>query len=201
MDKQKIIAEFVEFVEGRMPFDEFEHNYKTNPDYFKVLEDKKPNKKFPYQKGKTINQCLRWFKWESTRGKVVVHDYIMRYLLSYKFSVIPTTYYIDELKFRAEIQPSYIEIEDEDFLNTIIATAPTELTKAQKKQWLKEKLKSLFKYDNKPPRWIQDPEWPIVNGEPLIFKSQTKERKDDERVFYTFYHPKTGEETIIEQAY
>ncbi len=59
----------------------------------------------------------------------------------------------------------------------------------------------MFKYDTKPPRWIQDPEWPIIDGKPLIFKSQTKEKLDDERVYYTFYNPETKEEQIVCQFY
>ena len=48
---------------------------------------------------------------------------------------------------------------------------------------------------------IQSPEWPIVNGKPLVFRGQSKEKKYDERVFYYFYDPDTGEETVIEQMY
>jgi hypothetical protein len=59
----------------------------------------------------------------------------------------------------------------------------------------------MFKYDSKPPKWIQDPEWPIIDGKPFVFKSQTKDRKNDERVFYTFYNPETKEERVIIQFY
>ena len=37
------MQEFIEFVEGRMPFNEFRRNYETNKDYKKLLDDKKPN--------------------------------------------------------------------------------------------------------------------------------------------------------------
>jgi len=195
------MQEFIEFVEGRMPFNEFRRNYETNKDYKKLLDDKKPNEKDTYRKNDTINQSLHYYKWSTTLGKLGVQHYITRYLQYYNVSVSPTAIYDDELQFMADIQPSYVNIEDEDFLNAIIASVPEELTKSQQKKWLKEKIKSLFVYDVKPPRWIQDPEWPIVNGKPLVFKSQTRERKDDERVWYTFYDPTTGEETTVSQFY
>lgn len=201
MDKNTIIKEFVDFVEGRMAFGTFQKNYETNPDYFKILDDDKPNEKFVYQKGKTLNQCLQIYKWSTVLGRLSVHSYIVRYLTYYNIPIKPTSHYLDERKFRIDVQPSYVSIDDEDFFNSIVALIPIELTTTQKKKWLKEKIKSLFKCDDKPPRWIQDPEWPIIDGKPLVFKRQTKELKNDERVYYTFYNTETGKETVVMQSY
>ncbi|MCL2474558.1 MAG: hypothetical protein FWF37_00245 [Chloroflexi bacterium] len=201
IDKKAIIQEFVEFVEGRMSFDEFRHNYETNQDYQKLLDDKKPNEKDIYRRNDTINQSLYYYKWSTTLGRLGFQHYIIKYLQYYNVLVRPTMIYQDEHNLRVSIQPSYVNIDDEAFLKAIITSAPEELTKSEQKKWLKEKIKSLFVYDVKPPRWIQDPEWPIVNGKPLVFKSQTREHKDDERVWYTFYDPTTGEETTISQFY
>lgn len=207
MDKKEIIKEFVDFVEGKMSFEEFQNNYEKNDDYKKILDDKKPNEMFTYQKGETINQSLQHyknfplFKWSTALGKLTVQSYIKRYLQYYNVPFQPTNIYMDEHKFRLSIQPSYVHIEDEKFLNEIIQQAPKELSKSKQKKWIKDKIKELFKFDNKPPRWVQDPEWPIVNGKPLVFKGQTKEQKNDERVFYTFYNPETQEETKVMQFY
>lgn len=201
MNKEKVINELIEFVEGRMSFKEFQQNYETNKDYYKLLEDVKPNDDFQYQKNKSINQCLKFYKWSTALGKNVVHSYIVRYLKYYNFEIHPTEEYLDKLKFISEIQPSYVDIEDEEFLNKIIEETPKEISKTNQKKWLKDRIRSIFRYDNKPPRWIQDPEWPIVNGTPLVFKGQTKEKKDDERVYYYFYNPDTKEEKVIIQFY
>ena len=200
MDKNTIIQEFVDFVEGRMSFDEFHRNYETNHDYKKILDDKKPNEKDIYRKNDTINQSLHYHKWSTTLGKLGVHHYILRYLQYYNISVCPTTYYQEEHNFKLSIQPNYVNL-NEEFLNNVIASAPSELTLIGKKKWLKEKIKSIFQYDSKPPKWIQDSEWPIVDGKTLVFKSQTKENINDERVYYTFYSPETKEEKVIIQFY
>ncbi len=201
MNKEKVINELIEFVEGRMSFKEFQQNYETNKDYYKLLEDVKPNDDFQYQKNKSINQCLKFYKWSTALGKNVVHSYIVRYLKYYNFEIQPTEEYLDKFKFISEIQPSYVDIEDEEFLNKIIEETPKEISKTNQKKWLKDRIRSIFRYDSKPPRWIQDPEWPIVNGTPLVFKGQTKEKKDDERVYYYFYNPDTKEEKVIIQFY
>lgn len=201
MNKEKVINELIEFVEGRMSFKEFQQNYETNKDYYRLLEDAKPNDDFQYQKNKSINQCLKFYKWSTALGKNVVHSYIVRYLKYYNFEIQPTEEYLDKFKFISEIQPSYVDIEDEEFLNKIIEETPKEISKTNQKKWLKDRIRSIFRYDSKPPRWIQDPEWPIVNGTPLVFKGQTKEKKDDERVYYYFYNPDTKEEKVIIQFY
>ena len=81
-------------------------------------------------------------------------------------------------------------------LNKYINEAPKGLNKTETKKWIKNKIKQDFKYDKTPPRWVQDPEWPIVNGVPLIFKNQSKMTLDDERVYYTFYHPQKTDSTV-----
>ncbi len=201
MNKEKIIKELIDFVEGRMSFKEFQQNYETNKDYFMLLEDTKPNDDYQYQIDKTINQCLKYYKWSTALGQNVVHAYIVRYLEYYDFKIQPTKKYQDKVNFMSQIQPSYVCIEDEAFLNKIIEEAPKDISKTMQKKWLKNRIKSIFRYDNKPPKWIQDPEWPIIDGKPLVFKSQTKEKIDDERVYYTFYNPETKEEKVIIQFY
>jgi len=201
MDKRAIIQEFVDFVEGRMSFEEFWNRYETKEQYKKILNDKKPNEKYLYQKDKTINDCLGFYALSSPRKKMGFHSYILRYLEHYNISFTPTTQYEDEYKFRIEIQPSYVLIEDEEYLKEIISSAPDGLTAAQRKKWLREHIKGLFRYEKSPPRWIQDPEWPIVQGKPLVFRGQTKSEANDERVWYMFYDADTGEETVVMQFY
>lgn len=62
-------------------------------------------------------------------------------------------------------------------------------------------LLNTFVYDDYPPDWFQDPEWPLKNGKPMIFKGQSG-FTDDATVFeilYYFYDSDTLEEVIIEQ--
>ena len=200
MNKEKIIQELIEFAEGRMDFDTFWNNYKNNQDYKKLFEVKL-GERFGCFRNKTVNEHLLIFNPNSYRGKTIIHNDVCRYLEFYGYAFNKYQKYQNDLQFLCDIQPSYVYIEDEEFLNNIINQAPKELSKTKKKLWIKNKIKEMFKYDTKPPRWIQDPEWPIIDGKPLIFKSQTKEKLDDERVYYTFYNPETKEEQIVCQFY
>ena len=201
MEKEKIIREFVDFVEGTMDFETFWHNYQNNKDYYNLLDDKKPGMKYPKLKNQTINQNISIFSPNTSYGKAQICHDIFLFLQFYGISAEETQVYVKSFKFLMSIQPSYILVEDEYFLNKIITQAPEGLKKSEKNKWIKNRIKEMFKYDVKPPRWIQDPEWPIINGKPLVFKSQTRQRIEDERVFYTFYDPDTLEETIITQFY
>lgn len=112
------------------------------------------------------------------------------------------TKYIDDYRYILAIQPSWLDIiDDQGIFDKIIAEAPADVSKTKRIEWGKARIKELFRYDKTYPRWVQSPEWPIVNGKPLVFSHQSKEKKDDERVFYYFYDPDTKEETVVEQMY
>jgi len=185
----------VDFVEGRMPFEEFEYNYKNDLNYFSILEIK--DDLFE----RSVNKLIESDDWSTIGGKTEVHFRIEIFLKDMGVSVKPTSKYEDDANFIYGIQPSYVSTDDEDFLKTIIASAPQDLSKVQQRKWLKDKVKSLFLFDKSPPRWIQNPEWPIIDGKPLVFKKQTREKENDERIWYTFYDPDTKEETVIMQFY
>ena len=200
MNKDKIIKELVEFVEGRMDFNTFWQNYKTNKDYYELFDIKLGNI-YSYLRNSTLNHHLNIYNPNTRLGKDIICNDICHFLEYNNISFNKTDMYEKSFMFALSVQPNYVYIEDEDFLNKIIEQAPEGLKKGEKKKWIKNHIKEMFKYDVKPPKWIQDPEWPIVNGKPLVFKEQTKERKDDERVFYTFYDPDTLEEKVIVQFY
>jgi hypothetical protein len=88
-----------------------------------------------------------------------------------------------------------------EFLFELANSAPEGMTKKKKSEWCKTRLKELFIYESKPPKWIQNPEWPIKNGKPLVFKSQSAEDLDYSisEIKYFFYDPKTNEVMTIEQ--
>ena len=59
-----------------------------------------------------------------------------------------------------------------------------------------------FKYQTKPPTWIQNPEWIIKNETPLFFVGQIKLNHPafhDEGAVYVFLDTETGEiETVMQ---
>ena len=85
--------------------------------------------------------------------------------------------------------PSYTKY---DFLDKL----PSDLKKSERKREAKNELRKAFPITKRKPLWVQEPEWPVSNGKPLKFISQTK---DGEKVCYEFYDEANDCKTIIEQ--
>lgn len=90
-----------------------------------------------------------------------------------------------------------------EFLTEKVIPLESNLSDTQKKKLIKERLKALFKYIDKPPRWIQSPDWPIRDGKPLIFLGQiaidAPELFHDTGAAYLFYDPDKREFETISQ--
>ena len=98
-----------------------------------------------------------------------------------------------------DIQPSWVDCQDDSILEPIINSIPKDLSKTKRIAMGKEKIRALFRYDKTYPRWIQGAEWPIVNGKPLVFSHQERAKGEDWRVLYYLYDPYTKEQTVVEQ--
>ena len=79
----------------------------------------------------------------------------------------------------------------------------SDLSDAKKSKLIKERLKEYFIYLDKPPKWIQGPDWPIRDGKPLIFIGQlpvdAPELFHDRGAAYLFYDPGKGDFETVAQ--
>lgn len=105
---------------------------------------------------------------------------------------------VKEYLYLDKMLPSWASVEDISLIKNIISSAPENLSRTEKLKWGKDKVKQIFKYDNKKPNWLNDPVWPFKDGKPLVFSHQ--ETVPDGYIKYFFYDETTGEETIIEQC-
>ncbi len=74
--------------------------------------------------------------------------------------------------------------------------------KIQIKQLIKEKIKKDFICLKKTPKWLQEPNWIIEKGIPLIFVGEhdISSMFDNTTKVYIFYNPKNDEFTCIKQS-
>lgn len=204
------IQYIVDYVEGRLNISEFQKLLKNN-----LLLKKELSKRFdlsyeaynPYNNN-VYDYLIREYEfkkedWNNIINRCVLYMELKRWLdwfcIPYDASFLK---YKKDYDYLLDIQPSWLDIvDDQGIFDKIIAQVPQDLSKAKRIQWGKEQLKKLFRYDKTYPRWIQAPEWPIVNGKPLVFSHQKKAGKDDVRTLYYFYDPDTKAETIITQMY
>jgi len=193
------------FVEGEMDIKVFKNEFDNNVIIKKTLQNDPlcpRNTYYLLPEDRDIIRLLEMQNWFKTKDQLTVWGEIKRFLLRYDYPFTPTMRYKDNFKFLLSIQPHWLDILENDFLNEqIISKIPDAQTKAKQIAWCKARLKELFRCDNNYPRWIQNPEWPILNGIPMVFKQQIKVKKDSERVDYVFYNPDTGKEHIITQWY
>lgn len=201
--KEEYIKILLDFAEGRTTAEQFLEVWKTNENLRELIINC-PNR--PDESGIDFNPVVlhtKNLKIDSYRDSSGLYTMAKKYLLRNKIEFKPNAFYNNRYDFLLKMQPDWLDLDynNEKFLIDLANSAPKGLSEEQKIKWCREKLKEYFKYDNSPPRWIQSPEWPIINGKPLVFKGQSGDRKESELVKFFFYDPKTGEETVVEQYY
>jgi len=101
-------------------------------------------------------------------------------------------------------QPGWLDV-DTAYLQTHVMPGVGGLQGKELKAWLNVRLKELFRYHKKPPKWIQNPSWPITENGPMFFLGQIKldncEHFHDEAAVYVFLDPTTGETRNVIQMF
>lgn len=196
----------LDYVEGRMPITEFQRLYETDKSLQRTL--KLPmDKKYVFLKSYGYS-LYNFFKnsynykgksWDTIVCRSALQGELTRLLDDYGISYVEYPKYHEDSIFLIQIQPSWVDTQDDSILQPIIDSIPKDLSKTKRIAMGKEKIKAMFKYDKTYPRWVQGAEWPIVNGKPLVFSHQEKAKGGDIRTYYYFYDENTKEQTVIEQ--
>ena len=201
------IEVLVDYVEGKLNICDFREEFLNNHKLKQLLAQKVVIARYKSYNYNVYDYLCRQLNpqtnhWNNIYSRYVVWVNLKTFLSYNNIPFKDYTKYDEDYDFLLEIQPSWLDIsDDQGIFDKIIAEMPKDLSKTKRIQWGKNKLKELFKYDKTYPRWIQDPEWPIVDGKPLVFARQERAGKDDERTYYYFYDPETGNQTIITQIY
>ncbi len=87
----------------------------------------------------------------------------------------------------------------------LIDNAPKEISKKELSKYILKKIRAIYQYKEKPPRWLHNPEWPLIQGKPLVFVEQDGEPNDilnskyDNKINYYFRDDISNEMIIITQ--
>lgn len=203
---RKNFQPIIDYVEGRMPAEKFHDLFIANRSLKKLLKIRL-NKKYGFLANYHYNLfeylSNEWeFKnkpWNCISMRSVLQEILCCILDDFEVEYVKYPEYEEEYTFLLNIQPDWLDVLDDSILQPIIDSIPKDLSKTKRIAMGKEKVRALFKYDKTYPRWVQSPEWPIVNGKPLVFSHQERAKGGDIRTYYYFYDEDTKEETVIEQ--
>ena len=100
--------------------------------------------------------------------------------------------------FAAKAQPNWLNLEF-DYLVQLYQSLPKRYSFNEKIKITRQRLLTIYKYEQIPPFWIKKPEWVVENKEPFCFMYQ----KDgvDNSVDYIFYHKEKKIEVVVTQTY
>lgn len=205
MSEEKAINILKQFAEYTLPTREFENILYNDPDLKELLETKLPQtyslsgsylyllavdygnlREVNFKARGRVEEILRFLKvpFQATRDKANGNEGLIQ-------SCLPSYATLDE-----HLQTYIIQ----SILPKIKAL---NLPKNEEKSLLKEEIIQLFPYDRKPPKWIDNSEWPIVNGKPLYFLGQlqpsTKDFPEHKTIFYVFLNMDSFETVTIFQ--
>ena len=102
-----------------------------------------------------------------------------------------------------DVQPAWLDLDAEFLERNVLDKIPPGLGKTAAKKWGRERLREMFRFAARPPRWVQSPAWPIRGDIPLVFMGQVTVEQyfHDRAVLYVFHDPSTGEFETVDQIY
>lgn len=192
----------VEFVEGKMTIEEFKTLFLNNPSIEKFLKDDPNLEVGTYIGDNTYDYILKEGRerpgnkncWKSIGSQLNIHGAVCQHLERKGVPFNETDIYAKKYDLILDTQPNWLDIDEDFFEQEILLKAPN-LKRSEQKKWIKNKIKEMFKYDSKPPRWLQNPEWLIVNNKPLTFLCQQNINNffHDMATVYVFIDEESGE--------
>lgn len=193
-----------EFIKGKMSSTEFEQQLYTNPSLELFLSTAEINWSGTYLEGTNAFLYLIEQNYSNAEGSLNAQGTAILFLQKLGIETAPTSDYTEHHHFISTLSPAYIDA-DPAFIEKNIIPADQTLSKPELKSFIKTKYSELFAYQSKPPKWIQNPQWPIKNDKPLFFLAQV-DIKDcpffhDNGSIYLFLDPQTGTVETIQQFY
>lgn len=197
MEKSEALNIIKDFVEGTIDIKKFEDICKHNQEFRAVIkgynEDMNIGKKYDFEIVNMIDGC----NWEYIPQQYNIFSIFLTYLLINNVKdIYETDYYDNRLMSYDDYIPEWLSDDAMTYAEEeIVQKAPKELTEAQRKKWIKNKIKETFKYEKRPPEFAQEGIWPQdEEGNYLIF---VKQKENGDKVTYKFKNPKTKEEVEV----
>lgn len=200
-DEFKIL---VYFAEGKLSSKDFEHEIYTNKKLEAILSDETVDWSGTYLQDSSPFLFLAEQNYDSADGRLNAQGAVKLFLEKMNIEANSTKQYSEDYDLLLTTSPKYLDISP-DFFEKYILPTDQSLSKSEKKQMIKKNIAQLFKYQTKPPKWIQNPNWPIKNNNPMYFLGQVDIKKGDtfhdDGSVYLFVDKETGSIETVKQFY
>ena len=196
---EDVEAKLKAFAEGTISALEFRDALYQGDDFQEFLEND-PNLRHGNYVGDDVYLFLIERNYDDPGSALSAHGAVCDYLDRNEIEYQRSSKLSDDFGLLLDAMPKWLDV-DTGYLKKHILPAAGELKGAALKKWLKAELRARFKFDSKPPRWIQSPAWPIGDQGPFVFLGQVpvKNYFHDTAAAYVFHDPATGEcETIVQ---
>ncbi len=183
------LASIVAFVEGRLEPADFEKLLHNDSAIESVLNDDPTLKPGTYIGASNFLFVVEQ-DFESPGGVLNVHGALSQFLERKQIPFRPTKSYAELYDIILKAQPRWLDVRT-DWLKKNVLSATEGRKGKELRDWLRARLLELFKYREKPPKWIQSANWPVGENGPLVFLGQLKipDYFHDEAAAYVFLLP------------
>lgn len=193
----------LDFVEGRIDGKDFEKKVYSDPLMESLLQDETLKWHSTYIKNDPYHFLIGLDY--NDPGDVLNAQGAMELFLERKdIPLIRATAHSNFQELLLAAQPGWLNV-DTAYLQKHVLPDAGGLQGKELQTWLNVRLKELFRYHKKPPKWIQNPAWPITDNRPMYFLGQIKldncEHFHDEAAVYVFLDPSTGETRTVIQVF
>ena len=196
------IATLVAFVEDRLDARTLEARLHTEA--MQALLGLFENPRYPATTN-AYRQLTNGRNRETLSGLAMSEDVIVRFLAQAEVPFQPVRPH--QARFQQHhdllsVLPDWLDL-PEAFIEQHLLPADETLSASKRKVMAKDKVKQLFRCTKRPPRWIQNPEWPMDGDAPAVFLGQMP--IEDTQLFhdtgaaYLFFHPKRGDFETVTQ--
>lgn len=186
------------FVEGAMSVDQFELAVQSDSSIEALLSDER-------QLPAYIQEPDLYAHIISQDYKKIGAIYNVQILLSnflQKKNVLHTVdkKYEELLELTLKVQPKWLDLPSDYFFEIIKDQG--KLKAKELREWLKAKINNDFRCLKAPPKWLQGPDWPIIDRSPLVFAGQLdiSGLSHDDAQLYIFFNEHTGEFFTVKQS-
>lgn len=194
----------IHFLEEKLSLKDFEQQLYTNSELEQLLSDTSINWDGTYLKNTTAFLYLLEQNYNHAEGKLNAQGAVQLFLSKKGIEISASKQFAEDYDLILSTSPKYIDA-DPDFIERHILPKDKTLSKAEQKKQMKQRYAELFKYQTKPPKWIQNPDWLIKDDKPLFFLGQFEIKNcnlfHDNGSVYLFVDPETGNIETVKQFY